>query len=278
LIDPTVSCPLPLPVLLREPSANDCAVGNANVAGLTKDLGLHGLQYNTAVTLFFVPYTILEVPSNIVLKMMRPSRWITILMFSWGLTMTLMGLVNSYSGLLAGRFFLGVTEAGFFPAATFLLTLWYRRYEVQRRMAVFYVAATLSGAFSGLLAFAIQKLDGRSGREGWQWIFLIEGLIPVFLSLFIWKILPDSPETASFLTQRERDYLVNRLSEDPGTGTARVTNQDKMDKRHIIAGLSDWKVWAAVVIFWGNTVGVYGYVFHSHYFSLLSTFNSIESH
>ncbi|KAF2705280.1 MFS general substrate transporter [Pleomassaria siparia CBS 279.74] len=234
-------------------------IGNANVAGLTTDLGLHGLQYNTAVTLFFVPYTLLEVPSNIILKMMKPSRWITILMFCWGLTMTLMGLVNSYSGLLAGRFFLGVTEAGFFPAATFLLTLWYRRYEVQRRMAVFYVAATLSGAFSGLLAYGIQNLDGKSGMQGWQWIFLIEGLIPIFLSFFIWKILPDSPETASFLTQRERDYLVNRLAEDPTTGTGRVTNKDKMAKGHILAGLSDWKVWCAVVIFWGNTVGVYGF-------------------
>lgn len=80
------------------------------------------------------------------------------------------------------------------------------------------------------------------------------------LSFFVWKILPDSPETASFLTQRERNYLINRLAEDPGSGTARVTNQDKMAKEHIIAGLSDWKVWAAVVIFWGNTVGVYGYV------------------
>lgn len=71
---------------------------------------MHGLQYNTAVTLFFVPYTLLEVPSNIVLKLMRPSRWIAILMLCWGLVMTLMSLVNSYSGLLAGRFFLGVTE------------------------------------------------------------------------------------------------------------------------------------------------------------------------
>jgi MFS family permease len=99
-----------------------------------------------------------------------------------------MGIVSSYSGLLAARWFLGVTEvcllsnksvtiieadgyaqSGFFPAATFLLTLWYRRYEVQRRMAVFYIAASLSGAFSGLLAYAIQKLDGRSGLAGWQW-------------------------------------------------------------------------------------------------------------
>ena len=85
-----------------------------------------GLKYNTAVTLFFVPYTLLEVPSNIVLKMMKPSRWIAILMFCWGLVMTfvvpcilvrlwltlssLMGIVSSYSGLLAARWFLGVAE------------------------------------------------------------------------------------------------------------------------------------------------------------------------
>jgi 4-hydroxybenzoate polyprenyltransferase len=76
--------------------------------------GQGGLKYNTAVTLFFVPYTLLEVPSNIVLKMMRASRWIAILMFFWGLVMTLMGVVENYAGLLAARFFLGVTEVCFF--------------------------------------------------------------------------------------------------------------------------------------------------------------------
>lgn len=79
---------------------------------MTDELKMNGSQYNTAVTLFFVPYTILEVPSNIVLKMMRPSHWMAILMFCWGLVMTLMGLTSSYGGLLAGRFFLGVTEVG----------------------------------------------------------------------------------------------------------------------------------------------------------------------
>jgi hypothetical protein len=78
---------------------------------MTDDLNMgNGLKYNTAVTLFFVPYTLLEVPSNIVLKMMRPSLWMAILMFCWGLVMTLMGLTSSYAGLLAGRFFLGVAE------------------------------------------------------------------------------------------------------------------------------------------------------------------------
>lgn len=234
-------------------------IGNAKIAGLTKDLNMHGLQYNTAVTLFFVPYTLLEVPSNIVLKLMRPSRWIAIIMFSWGLVMTLMGLIENYSGLLAARWFLGVTEAGFFPAATFLLTLWYRRYEVQRRMAVFYVSASLSGAFSGLLAYAIEKLNGRAGLTGWQWIFLIEGLIPVGLALVIWKILPDSPETASFLTRREREWIVNRLALDTGSGHGQVTNQDKIRMFHIKNAFKDWKIYAGIVIFWGNTVGVYGF-------------------
>jgi MFS family permease len=125
-------------------------------------------------------------------------------------------------------------------------------------MAVFYVAASLSGAFSGLLAYGIQKLNGRGGLSGWQWIFLIEGLIPIALALVIWKILPDSPETAKFLTQEERDFLVRRLAEETGSGHGKVTNQDKISKQHIMAGLSDWKVWCGVVVFWGNTVGVYG--------------------
>lgn len=98
--------------------ANSIIVGNAKIAGLTDDLHMKGLQYNAAVTLFFVPYTLLEVPSNIVLKLMRPSRWISILLFCWGLVMTLMGLVDSYGGLLAARWCLGMAEAGFFPAVS----------------------------------------------------------------------------------------------------------------------------------------------------------------
>jgi hypothetical protein len=76
------------------------AVGNAKIAGLTEDLNMHGLQYNTAVTLFFVPYTLLEVPSNIVLKMMKPSHWIAILMFAWGLVMTLVSNHFRYPQIL----------------------------------------------------------------------------------------------------------------------------------------------------------------------------------
>jgi len=85
-------------------------IGNAKIAGLAKDLDLHGLQYNIAVTMFFVSYGVFEVPCNVILKMMRPSRWMAIIMFAWGTVMTLMGLVKSKEGLYAARFFLGVAE------------------------------------------------------------------------------------------------------------------------------------------------------------------------
>ena len=172
--------------------------------------------------------------------------------------MTLMGLVDSYKGLLVARFFLGVTESGFFPAATYLLTIWYLRYEVQRRMAVFYAAASLSGAFSGLLAYAISHMEGISGLAGWKWIFLLEGLAPVGMSFFVWWLLPDNPETASFLTREEKEFIINRLALETGSGHGRVTNNDRIRMHHIISAFKEWKIWASVIMFWANTIGVYG--------------------
>jgi len=157
---------------------------------LNQDLHLTGSQYNIALTIFFVPYIICEIPCNIILKLTRPSIWLPSIMIAWGVVLTLTGIVKDFKGLVICRFFLGVTEvrlhfffcfaprlhllilvyqAGFFPGATYLLTIWYLRYEVQTRMVVFFAAASLSGAFSGLLAYAIQHMDGIGGLRGWQW-------------------------------------------------------------------------------------------------------------
>lgn len=92
------------------------------------------------------------------------------MMVAWGTIVTLQGIVQGYSGLLATRVMLGVAESGFFPAATYLVTTWYCRYEVQTRLAVFFSAASLAGAFSGLLAYGIQQMDGVGGLEGWRWM------------------------------------------------------------------------------------------------------------
>ncbi|PGH15060.1 hypothetical protein AJ80_05685 [Polytolypa hystricis UAMH7299] len=228
-------------------------IGNAKIAGMNDDLNLQGMQYNIALIVFFIPYTLFEVPSNIVLKLLRPSIWITIMLFCWGTVMTLMGIVPNYRGLLIARFFLGFAESGFFPAATYLLTIWYKRYEVQRRMAIFYAAASLSGAFSGLLAYGIAKMDGVGGLAGWRWIFILEGLLPVVTAFVSWYLLPDSPDRARFLTPLERKFVIKRLSQDMGSTT------DKISLKYVMAAFKEWKIWASVVMFWANTVGVYGF-------------------
>lgn len=142
-------------------------IGNANLFGLSKDLGLSSTQYAACLACFFVFYVLCEVPSNMVMKAWRPSMWIPIIMIAWGVVMTGMGFVQNFGGLLAARILLGVTEAGLFPGVAFFLTQWYRRFEISFRVALFFSAATVAGAFGGLLARLINLMDGAAGYEGW---------------------------------------------------------------------------------------------------------------
>ncbi|KAK0761632.1 hypothetical protein N5P37_006585 [Trichoderma harzianum] len=234
-------------------------VGNANVAGLSKDLHLTGTQYNIALTMFFIPYGLFEVPSNILLKILKPRVWIPIIMLSWGTIMTLMGIVQSYSGLVVARVFLGIAEAGFFPAASYLLTCWYPRHEVQLRMGYFYGAGALSGAFSGLLAFAIEKMDGVGGLAGWRWIFIIEGLITVVAAVATPFLLPNDPMSCKFLNDTEKKHVVNRLREFQQT--QRADESDPFKWEYFWQAFTDWKVWMSILVYWGNAMPIYGFIY-----------------
>lgn len=99
-------------------------IGNAKIEGLQEDLGMSGAQYNWCLTVFFFTYAAFEVPSNLLLKRLRPSVWLPTIMVAWGVVMTLMGIVTSYEGLLIARIFLGVTEAGLFPGVAYYITMW----------------------------------------------------------------------------------------------------------------------------------------------------------
>lgn len=222
-------------------------IGNARVAGMNTDLKLTGPQYNLCLTVFFFPYSLLEVPSNIILKLMRPSRWMTILVISWGTVVTCQGLVKTYEHLLVTRILLGVTEAGFFPAATYLLTTWYCRWQLQTRMAIFYTAAALAGGFSGLLAFGISHMEGIAGLGGWRWIFILEGILTVLVGFTIPWALPDSPETCSFLTPAEKEFVTIRLQRDLGLQGDAVENKEKFQWRFLKEALLDPKIYLAYV-------------------------------
>lgn len=143
--------------------------------GLTKSLNITGNQYLLTLTIYFIGYVLFEVPCNIILKRTTPKIWLPTLMLLWGIVATLMGVCNNYAGFLAARFFLGVTESGLFPGVVFYLSMWYKRTETHYRVALFFSAASLAGAFGGILAYGIGFMSGVGGLKGWKWIFIIVG-------------------------------------------------------------------------------------------------------
>ncbi|KAF8439207.1 major facilitator superfamily domain-containing protein [Terfezia claveryi] len=222
-------------------------IGNARLAGLEKDLKMEGLDYNVALAVFFPWYVAAEVPSNMMMKKTRPSLWLTVIMSAWGVVMTLMGLVNSYPGLLVARMALGLAEGGLFPGVTFYITMWYRRHECGYRMALFFSAATLAGAFGGLLARGISEMDGIGGRPGWAWIFILEGLATVCVAFAAYWVINDYPETAKFLTQEEKDEVHRRLKLD------RTSLADEFNMKYFFHAIQDWKIYIHMLI----TIGIY---------------------
>lgn len=147
-------------------------IGNAKVDGLQKDLKMTQGQYNASLSIFFVSYAIFEPITNVLLKRFRPRVFLTVTVILWGIVMTCMGLVKSFSGLCAARWFLGVAEAGLFPGVNYYLSCWYKRSEFGIRAAIFFSAAALAGSFGGLLAAGINKMKGVGGLDGWSWIFV----------------------------------------------------------------------------------------------------------
>ncbi|KAG1736554.1 MFS general substrate transporter [Suillus lakei] len=226
-------------------------VGNAKVAGMSTDLNLTGFRYNIAAAVFFIPYSFAEVPSNIALKLFRPSRWIPSIMVAWGLVMTLMCLVNSYQSLVIARAFLGLTEAGLFPGINYYICLWYPRSERSKRIAIFFSAASVSGAFGGLLAYGIERMEGVGGLHGWQWIFCLEGIATLLVAFFSFFYMHDYPETAKFLTESERLYIINMLKQDANNLSSRF------DTQFVWQAIKDYKTYVQILIYMGLLVPGY---------------------
>ncbi|KAH0537605.1 hypothetical protein FGG08_005597 [Glutinoglossum americanum] len=235
-------------------------IANAAVFGLRKELKLTGVQYNTALTIFFVPYVVFEIPSNIILKKLKPHVWLSACMFMFGLVTVCQGLVHSYSGLLATRFFLGFFETGMFPGCFYLISMWYKRTEAQKRYTFFFSSTTLAGAFGGLLASAIGKMEGMRGFRGWRWIFILEGVLTCVVALAFFFLLPDFPERSKWLTEEERVYVVARLRSDQGKSEV----EKPIKARDVVNVFRDWKVFAGGFMYFGMIVPAYGPPFFTH--------------
>jgi MFS family permease len=186
-------------------------VGNVH-DDLLKYNNLSDASYSWIASIFFVGYVIFELPSNLLMKRITPSIWIARIMITWGVISTVMAFARTFSSLMLCRLFLGVAEAGFFPGLVYYLTFWYPNEERAFRIALFYSAAAFAGAFGGLIAYGIMTtMEGVGGLHAYQWVFIIEGvpsIIGGFATIFY---LPNFPETCSFLTDEEREVVLEKL-------------------------------------------------------------------
>ncbi|BFZ65409.1 hypothetical protein YB2330_006575 [Saitoella coloradoensis] len=233
-------------------------IGNARIDGLTTQLHLTGTQFNVALAIFYVSYIIVEVPANLVLKRARPRIFLPGIMIGWGVVGTLMGIVKSYEGLLAARFFLGMFEGGLLGGLILYLSTFYRRHELLYRVGLFYTAAPLSGAFGGLLASGIAQMRGIGGLLGWSWIFIIEGIVTVIFGVVTIFFLPNDPGSASFLTSEERTIAVERLILDGG-----VTRDDEAGAgfkgKQVWRAVANWNTWLTAMIFFCLITPIYSF-------------------
>ncbi|KAI0926637.1 hypothetical protein AcV7_005526 [Taiwanofungus camphoratus] len=227
-------------------------IGNAKLDGLTADLKMTQADYLNALTLYFLGYVLFEIPSNIVLKRTTPRIWLPSLMVVWGIVSTLMGLVHDYGGLLAVRFFLGATEAGLFPGVVYYLSCWYKRKEQHFRISIFFSAASLAGAFGGVLAYGIGKMAGVGHKAGWSWIFIIEGLATIILATASYFFVHNYPDTVSFLDPEEKELLHKRLREDSDAMSGEV-----FAWRYVRKAFVDTAVWLYCFCFVGCSLPLY---------------------
>lgn len=230
-------------------------IGNARLYGIEDDLHLVGDRYQTAVSVLFATYLATEVPSNLVLKEVRASRWISFITTSWGIIATLTGITQSYAGLIVARLFLGAVEGGLFPGLIVYLTLFYEKKELGLRTGYLFVSAAVSGAFGGLLAYGIGFMDGIAGKRAWRWIFILEGLPTVILGIVCWFYLADEPKTAWYLSPQERELMLRRRAKQQG----HTSSSDSQQWNDVRAAFTDWKVWMFCVGQLGFDAMLYGY-------------------
>jgi ACS family tartrate transporter-like MFS transporter len=229
---------------------------NISFASLRMNADLHfsATVYGFGAGLFFIGYALCEVPSNLLLLRFGARRWIARIMLTWGLLAAAMMFVRTpleFNGL---RLLLGMAEAGFFPGVIYYLTLWFPARARASAVSGFYIALPLSSTVMGSLAGWLLGLNGRFGLAGWQWLFLVEGLPAVLFSVVIWRMLPDGPTEAQWLTAEEKSWLARQLEEDGG-------------RAHLGHGAGVWpalvspKVWMIGMFFFCALTCSYGYSF-----------------
>jgi MFS transporter, ACS family, tartrate transporter len=219
-------------------------------AGLTmnKALGLTARQFGWAAGLTTFSYALLEVPSNLFMQKVGARLWLSRIMITWGIAVAAAALVVGPTSLYASRLVLGAAEAGFFPGVVLYLATWFPARYRARVFAWFLLAVPVSSLIGGPSAGLLLEMDGYLHLQGWQWIFIAEGIPAIALGIVTYAVLVDHPRDAAWLSSEERNALLEALDRER-------SNHLQHD---FLAALKDPRVLTLTVIQFGFTLGAYG--------------------
>ena len=215
-------------------------------------LGFSDVTYSLGASIFFLSYTLLEIPSNVILVRVGARLWIARIMITWGIVSAATMFVRSATGFYALRFLLGAAEAGFFPGIIYCLTRWFPSEDRARAIAGFMTAVVVAGIIGGPLSGLLLSLNGVGGLAGWQWLFVLEGLPAIVLGAIVLGVLPERPSDASLLTgltPGERHALTTRLDEEAAAQLTAV--------RGIGEAMASGRVWLLAAVYFTIPVALY---------------------
>lgn len=218
---------------------------------MQRDLGFSDMVYGRAAGIFFLGYFLLQIPSNLILQRLGARRWVAVLMVSWGIVSCSTMFVTTARGFYILRFCLGLAEAGFFPGIILYLRNWFPMAARARTMAWFITAGPVAGIIGGPISGALLGFHGRHGLAGWQWLFLIEGLPAVVLGAAVATYLSDNPESAGWLDDRQRNWLLATLKHEEV-----IISGGRNTK--LLPAFASLRVWLLALVFFGVNACGYG--------------------
>lgn len=229
-------------------------IGNVKVAGMPEDINASDQEFSTAISIFYATYVVSETPWAILLKKLTPRVMMTGLAIVWSLVTIFSGLVQNIAGLYVVRLILGACEGGLFPGLNLYLTMVYRREEQAKRVSYLFVCTAISGAFGGLLAYAILHMDGVAGVAGWRWVYIIEGLFSIIVAVLVWFGLPNEPSKGYFLSARQKEIMEQRAYQ-----RAAYMGSEDFDWAEVKIALKDPKVYLSGLIQFCQDILLYGF-------------------
>lgn len=231
-------------------------IDRTNIGMVKEDLEIHlgisAAAFGLGAGLFFVAYAFLEIPSNLIMHKVGARFWIARIMLTWGILSMGMAFVWNEASFYVLRILLGAAEAGLYPGVILFITYWFPKKERAKAIGLFLLGVSLANIIGAPLAGLLLRMDGFLGMHGYQWMFLIEGLPAVLLCFWVWFRLPDGPQEANWMTQEEKDLLLDVLeSEDTGEKTSHT------GLRALGPVVKDIQIWLVVLIYFSHQIAVY---------------------